>query len=346
MFLTNLGEVYACGVWSQCCNPKKPWNWRIDNNYITTPEKITYFDTENIRITQISKSNLYTLFLTNTGKVYYCGTNQYGANGKAEWRIPNVTTPYLLNYFNSKKNIEYISTNSDNASIVIADGVVYYSGSNIMNYNKSSPGYVYSFTPLTFSSLGGIKIKKAYSHNPSSYQPSPRAMFIIYSGQVYAYGYQQDILRGPLGLGDYYVTNNGPEILPFSQDNPIKEIAMGFNHTLFLTETGKVWGCGDNYYGQLGLGVSLRDNPNAIPLQLNFFNNLTIIKIAAARFHSLFLTDTGIVYGCGENQKGQLGFVNTSSENYYYEPVEITNNISNIFTNDTKYSMFIDNHIT
>lgn len=37
----------------------------------------------------------------------------------------------------------------------------------------------------------------------------------------------------------------------------IKGCALGHQHTLFLDDTGSIWGCGENKEGQCGLGTSL-----------------------------------------------------------------------------------------
>lgn len=68
-------------------------------------------------------------------------------------------------------------------------------------------------------------------------------------------------------------------------------------------------GFGRNPSGQLGLGdLKLCDKPTIIP----GLENVNIIQAAVGRHHSLFLTDTGTVYACGENKCGQCGVGNTS----------------------------------
>lgn len=69
-------------------------------------------------------------------------------------------------------------------------------------------------------------------------------------------------------------------------------------------------GFGRNPSGQLGLAdLKLCDKPTLIP----GLDNLNIIQAAVGRHHSLFLTDMGTVYACGENKCGQCGVGNTSA---------------------------------
>ena len=58
---------------------------------------------------------------------------------------------------------------------------------------------------------------------------------------------------GQLGLGGVEANIiSKPTILTKLPNKPIKEIATGFNHTLFLTKDGIVYSCGNNDHGQLG----------------------------------------------------------------------------------------------
>lgn len=66
---------------------------------------------------------------------------------------------------------------------------------------------------------------------------------------------------------------------------------------------------GRNPFGQLGLpDTKLCENPTIIPT----LENVNVVQAAVGRHHSLFLTDTGRVYACGENKSGQCGIGNTS----------------------------------
>jgi alpha-tubulin suppressor-like RCC1 family protein len=91
------------------------------------------------------------------------------------------------------------------------------------------------------------------------------------------------------------------------------QISAGGNHSLALDEYGNVWSCGDNGYGQLGLGggatrtnkVSLGDNKNRNKFTKTKLNNIQ--QISAGKYHSLALDNQGNVWSCGNNDYGQLG---------------------------------------
>src|SRR5690348_8519440 len=74
----------------------------------------------------------------------------------------------------------------------------------------------------------------------------------------------------------------------------IKMISCGANHTLALRNDGKVFGFGNNYFGQLSLGH--RDNVYS-PVLISSLEN---IKVIASKInHSLVLRDDGKVFSFG-----------------------------------------------
>ncbi|KAL7526871.1 hypothetical protein ACHAWF_001945, partial [Thalassiosira exigua] len=78
------------------------------------------------------------------------------------------------------------------------------------------------------------------------------------------------------------------------------DAAVGGEHTLILTESKKVYGCGLNLYGQLGLGnVTNTSTPEWIRLEDQ------VTGISAGESHSLINTKAGL-YGMGSNARGRL----------------------------------------
>ena len=133
-----------------------------------------------------------------------------------------------------------------------------------------------------------------------SSQAGFHTFYLLDDGLVYGCGYN---CYGQLGLGH---TNNQPTLqcLKLPKDKKAVDIAAAQNHTLILSKDGSVYGCGNNEYGQLGLG----HKTNQSTLQcLRLPQGRKALKIAANFYHTFFLLDDGLVYGCGENGSGQLG---------------------------------------
>ncbi|XP_067622064.1 protein RCC2 homolog isoform X2 [Eurosta solidaginis] len=79
-------------------------------------------------------------------------------------------------------------------------------------------------------------------------------------------------------------------------------------HTLLINMARKAISFGRNPFGQLGLpDVKICETPTIIP----GLESVNVVQVACGRHHSLFLTETGTVYACGENKSGQCGIGNT-----------------------------------
>ena len=101
---------------------------------------------------------------------------------------------------------------------------------------------------------------------------------------------------------------------------PVIDAALGFSHTIILTDGGKVFVCGDGRRGQLGLGTEkvvshenngkwiVRNITSSSPTMVESFDHIEIIGIAAGDYHSLFLDKQGLLYSCGDNTFGRLGY--------------------------------------
>lgn len=120
-------------------------------------------------------------------------------------------------------------------------------------------------------------------------------------------------LNGRRQFGTSVMNNRVVHQLPFE----VKQVVAGQSHTLFLDADGKIWGCGSNLFGQLGIGEGPEDN-NLTPIE-----NLPKIKSIASKYnHSLALDCSGEVWVFGQNSSGQLGIGNDSNS---YLPVKLAN---------------------
>lgn len=95
----------------------------------------------------------------------------------------------------------------------------------------------------------------------------------------------------------------------------VVQIAAGEHHTLFRTETGKVYGCGRSESGQLGLAdddLAFADRPDrdfvTEPALIRFPDPTDpIVHISAAAHCNMATTVGGALYSWGQGTQGELG---------------------------------------
>lgn len=87
----------------------------------------------------------------------------------------------------------------------------------------------------------------------------------------------------------------------------LAKIAGGGNHTLFLQDDGRLFGCGWNYRGQLGI-VDTVDHLNITEIPLDEFKSDRVVDIVCGWDSSAIVTHSGALYVFGSNAFGQLGW--------------------------------------
>lgn len=150
-----------------------------------------------------------------------------------------------------------------------------------------------------------------------------QAFAVSTNGSVYAWGMpsgdmreatvlQASVpLRCSMGFGEI-ASMMRPTPLPCfgsrgcSTHCPIRCVVVGASHTIFVSESGAVFTVGRNDSGQLGFRSDSEDV--LVPQRVCFPTEPapSIVGAAAGAQHSLFLTSTGEVWGCGFSASGAL----------------------------------------
>ena len=79
---------------------------------------------------------------------------------------------------------------------------------------------------------------------------------------------------------------------------------MGCGFLNVVDALNRVWVWGDNYASQLG---TKDDIHRTKPLVLSSLNEHLITQVSLGFQHSLYLSQSGKVFGCGKNTRFQLG---------------------------------------
>ena len=114
---------------------------------------------------------------------------------------------------------------------------------------------------------------------------------------------------GQLGLGD---EENRSTLTKLNwTGGAIKQVICGGDYTFVLTIDNQLWVCGDNVFGQLGLGEINRINTLT---KLNWTGG-AIKQVACGKIHTFVLTDDNQLWACGDNSYSQLGLGDRDDRN-------------------------------
>jgi len=246
--------------------------------------------------------------LTTKDSVYACGSNSNGQLGLGDkherhtfTRIPN--TP---------SNINQLYGGDFHTLLLTDDDTVYACGYNSrgqLGLGDNNERHIFTLVPNTPSNI--TQIQCGYFHT----------LLLTDENKLYACGGNHE---GQLGLGDR-VNRNTFTLIPNTPSN-IKQLYGGDFHTMLLTDENKVYACGENSYGQLGLGDNNEINTfTRIP---NTPSNVT--QLCCSFNHTLLLTDDDTVYACGDNSYGQLGLGDNNKRHTFTRIPNTPRNITHI----------------
>ena len=119
-------------------------------------------------------------------------------------------------------------------------------------------------------------------------------------GQLYTMGRNK---FGQVGNGQKQDSIRRPVLQTSLTNHFFTMASVGEKHTLALTSSGIVYGCGSNESGQLGLGEPVKEALRFTKIPLPSL----CVGIAAGPAGSMFACADGKLYCCGANESQQLG---------------------------------------
>ncbi|MGD9108934.1 MAG: F-box-like domain-containing protein [Gammaproteobacteria bacterium] len=286
-------------------NKTKKLSWKnfFKENYIH------YMSSKKI----VSCGNECTIFLVKSKngeiKAYSCGKNNYGQLGLGHKK--NVTKPQEIKRFPKNSKILHVSCG--------------YSHTVFLVQPKNGKIKVYGCGQNKGSLLGLVHKKDITT--PQEIKRFPKGSKILHvscggfytvflvqpkNGERKVYGCGQNGY-GQLGLDCKKNVTKPQEIKVFPENSKILNVSCGGCHTVFLVQPKsgkiKIYSCGKNNYGQLGLGHM---NKVTKPQEIKRFpKNSKILNVSCGGWHTVFLVKlkSGEIkaYSCGRNTCGQLG---------------------------------------
>ena len=271
----------------------KPWSQLINNIY-------NKCESDNDSIQLISLGSQHTLCISNKGKLYSFGWNNYCQCGKKSKmnkvklndniqieKIEDVNEIII----DEKIKINDISCGEDH-SLIITDGY------KIYGFGLNNSGQL-CYDPKKHRVISKPSLIKSFKKSLiTNVQCTDNISFILND-------------MGEAFICPWEDKKNQMHYIPIKLFFPLKpkivSISCGDNFTIFLSEKGNVYSMGsNNKYGQLGLGdTEIQLSPKMIYFFKN--NKIKISQISCGYCHVLALDENGNAYSWGFGSEGQLG---------------------------------------
>jgi len=292
-------------------------NLMQDNNHIITDESLDslldLLKKSNIDIggiKQIACGSYHAVVLKNDGSVWTTGYNNRGQLGVGDTSNRTTFTKVTTNINN---DVKQIACGNQHTFILKNDDSVWSCGYNVSGQLGlgNIPNQT-TFAQVTTNINNDVK-QIACGNNS--------AIILKKDGSIWSCGYNS---YGQLGLND---TSNRASFTQVTTNinNDVKQVFCGYNHTFILKNDGSLWASGYNNYGQLGLG----DTTNRTTFtQVTTNINNDVKQVANGQFHTLILKNDGSLWSCGQNDYGQLGLNDTTTNRTTF--TQVINNAKQI----------------
>ena len=311
----NIKEVY-CGAHHNIVLKKDGTLWGCGLNAhgqlgledITDRKIFTQVTTNIDNIKEVYCGGSYTIILKNDGTLWGCGANGGGQLGLGDTTNRTTFTQITTN----TDNIKEVYCGGNHTIILKNDGTLWGCGSNYYGQlGLGDTAHRYTFTEIT-TNTNDIK---------SIYCGAFYTLILKNDSTLWACGRNDS---GQLGLGDSYNRYTFTQII--TNANDIKEIYCGWSYTIILKNDGTLWSTGQNNCGQLGLG----DTTNRSTFTQITTNVDDIKEIYCGVNHTLILKNDGTLWGCGQNDYGQLGLGDTTNRSTFTQITINTDDIKSL----------------
>jgi alpha-tubulin suppressor-like RCC1 family protein len=234
LFLDSTGKVYSCGLNT---------NGQLGQNTTDTllvPTLITSTNISTQTITNVACGEDHAMFVNSIGRVYSCGNNingQLGHNNTTQLLVPTLITSTNI----STRIITKVVCGYRFTLFLDSTGRVCCCGLNTngqLGQNTTTQLLVPTIINTNISTRIITNIACKGSHT----------IFLDSTGIVYSCGLNTNGQLGQNTTTQLLI----PTQITSTNISIITNIVSGYNHTIFVDPTGKLYSCGLNTNGQLG----------------------------------------------------------------------------------------------
>ena len=244
-----------------------------------------------VKVKAVELSDFHQAVVTEDKSFYMWGSNSSGQVGNGSKTYADTPVPVKGL---EDEIISDVRLYEKNSMAITADGKLYIWGDN--SYGKLGNGTKDGISTVAKQVSGLPNVVDA---RMGGFQNSVVAA-IARNRTLYMWGN-----NASAQLGDGTQTSSYVPIQPkFERPVQIKQVAMGRQHTIALSEDGDVYTWGWNNSGQLGNGTTTSSNT---PVQIQIGEGVQVSRVYADDYTSAALTTDGQLYVWGKNDCGQFG---------------------------------------
>ncbi|KAG6474886.1 ultraviolet-B receptor UVR8-like [Zingiber officinale] len=287
-FVTQSGEVFTCGDNSSfCCGHGEV------RRTIFRPTLIEAL--KGIPCKQVATGLNFTVFLTVQGQVFTCGSNAHGQLGHGD--TIDRSTPKIIEFFEELGQVFQVAAGASYTFSVTEDGIVHSFGS-CTNFCLGHGDQHDELVPRAIQSF-----KRRNIHILRVSAGDEHAVALDSSGFVYTWG------RGYCGALGHGEENDKtiPEILTSLKGYLAVQVCARKRKTFVLTDEGSVFAFGWMGFGSLGFSDRGSSDKVMKPRMLDNLRSQYVSQISTGLYHTVGVTNRGLVFGFGDNERAQLG---------------------------------------
>lgn len=242
-------------------------------------------------------------YVTKSGQLFLSGSNHAGVHGDGDPKGRDVPTP--VGVLAGRRVTQAFMAGASQHVLAFVDGRLHAWGRNPMCLGLGKQSQV--IVPEPVQGLGSRRWEEGVPADEIAQVavgPS-HSLVITQDGKVFMSGSNA---RGQLGYG---APRNPYRAFTFEPAEGVEGVsfvrgACGLAHSALITDSGRLYTCGQNEHGQLGLaGTEDRFRPTLV--SGGSIAGRLVVQVACGATTTLCVTDDGRLHGAGGNEKGELG---------------------------------------
>ena len=268
-------------------------------NYVYLPKVVNF--PLGIKITKVSLGGEHTLAISDNGELFSFGLNIFGQLGTGDNINRQSPTKITINGLGDSECLIDIAAGAQHSLILTNKNKLYSCGFGkncslgLGNSDDVNLLTLIDNNDLIANSINGIKkIICGIYHSCCVF--TTESEFAIWG--------VGEILKYP------EITNIPLHSIIEDEYSLIKDIKIGDDFIIVLTKDDKIYSCGSNYQGQLGLGHN-NDKTNFSRVQLDE----KIQQVEVGFEHVIAITYDKKIFGWGSNEYGQLSLTDSTKYN-------------------------------